>query len=142
MILAWLDWVLHMAVSPGKRLNLAMEAMGAAAQQTDGATDQETLADPRFVAPEWAIWPFQCYRDTFLRVQQWWEHATTDVPGVESHHEQLGRHPVSRVRNVRLEGLISSGPLTIIFFRHGSGSWDVFPPVPEAPAICAQLFAC
>lgn len=90
-ILAWLDWVLHMSVSPGKRLNLAMEALGVPAAQTDDASARPDPADPRFAAAEWGIWPFQFYRDAFLRAQQWWEHATTDVPGVESHHEQLVR---------------------------------------------------
>ncbi|WP_167368802.1 hypothetical protein [Paraburkholderia tuberum] len=43
-------------------------------------------------------------------------------------------------RYVWLEGAISSRPLTIVFFRHGKGSWDVFPPVEQAPAMSARYF--
>lgn len=102
MMLAWLDWVMHLTVSPGKRLDLATEALVAPAAQAGGSPlsadpaspanpASQTKADPRFAAAEWEAWPFHLYRDAFLRAQQWWEHATSGVPGVEAHHEELVR---------------------------------------------------
>jgi hypothetical protein len=53
---------------------------------------------------------------------------------------QIGRIFATHGRYVRLEGCTSTGPLTIVFFRHGDGSWCVFPPVPALPAMCGRLF--
>lgn len=70
-------------------------------------------------------------------VEKWFA-PTRSTP---AHVVHTGRHAVSHARYVLLEGLISSGPLTVVFFRHASGSWDVFPPAPETPAMCTRLFA-
>ncbi|MFM0292674.1 MULTISPECIES: hypothetical protein [Paraburkholderia] len=53
---------------------------------------------------------------------------------------QIGRLLATHGRYVRLEGCTSSGPLTIVFFRHDNGSWFVFPPAPAAPAMCGNVF--
>jgi hypothetical protein len=53
---------------------------------------------------------------------------------------QIGRVLATHGRYVRLEGCSSTGPLTIIFFRHEDGSWCVFPPVLAPPAMCGRLF--
>jgi polyhydroxyalkanoate synthase len=95
--LAWLDWGLHLAASPGKCLTLAMEAgralpgsipVGSAGTPTH-EPQPATVVDPRFADPSWQRWPFRAYRDTFLRLEAWGQHATTGVRGVEAHHEQL-----------------------------------------------------
>ena len=102
LALATLDWAAHLAVSPGKCFDLAMQACAAAvapaADQCEaeaGEADPTGLAvhagqaDPRFAAPAWAGWPFHVYRDSFLSIQRWWRDATHGVPGVERHHEEL-----------------------------------------------------
>nr|WP_082855557.1 hypothetical protein [Paraburkholderia phytofirmans] len=53
---------------------------------------------------------------------------------------QIGRVFATHGRYVRLEGCTSTGPLTIVFFRHEGGSWCVFPAVPASPAMCGRLF--
>jgi polyhydroxyalkanoate synthase len=82
--LAWLDWALHLAVSPGKCMDLARDATRNRPPGPVVPTD-----DPRFSAPAWQRWPFSAYRDAFLQVQQWWQDATTGVLGVDRHHEQV-----------------------------------------------------
>ncbi|WP_233837782.1 hypothetical protein [Paraburkholderia sp. ZP32-5] len=57
-----------------------------------------------------------------------------------AHVVHTGRMALTRARYVRLEGTISSGALSIVFFRHAKGCWDVFPPVAQAPAMCTRFF--
>lgn len=54
---------------------------------------------------------------------------------------QVGRLLATHSRYVRIEGCTSRGPLTIVFFRHGDGSWCVFPPLQATPAMCQRLVA-
>lgn len=96
--LAWLDWTMHMAVSPGKQLALASQAgwdwlyalpgwiPGPVASPHGVGHDSP---DPRFADPAWSAWPFSAYRDAFQRTEAWWRQATSGVRGVEAHHERL-----------------------------------------------------
>jgi len=97
--MAALDWSLHMALAPGKALNLAQQCATASsemAQRIQFASAARWRAaavrdDPRFSDDAWSRWPYWLYRDTFLQAQKWWEAATTATPGVERHHEELVR---------------------------------------------------
>ncbi|WP_310035221.1 PHA/PHB synthase family protein [Paraburkholderia graminis] len=99
MMLAALDWALHIALSPGKGFDLAKQCALASCElaqrmQLAGTVDSRpvrALEDPRFSADSWSRWPYWLYRDAFLQIQQWWEAATTAIPGVERHHEELVR---------------------------------------------------
>ncbi|MCA3848635.1 MAG: poly-beta-hydroxybutyrate polymerase N-terminal domain-containing protein, partial [Burkholderia sp.] len=68
LAMAVIDWAAHLAVSPGKCFELAMQAgLAAAPQSADGRTADDAdasglavhagEADPRFAAPAWAGWP-------------------------------------------------------------------------------------
>lgn len=97
-LLAWIDWAVHLSVSPGKNAALAVQAMqdwlrtwpewtyGLAAPHTP-PTDEPT--DPRFTDAAWNAWPFNAYRDTFQLAQAWWQQASSGVRGVEPHHQRL-----------------------------------------------------
>jgi poly(3-hydroxyalkanoate) synthetase len=45
--------------------------------------------DTRFAAEQWQHMPYQAIYQGFLMQQQWWHNATTDVPGVNHHHERV-----------------------------------------------------
>lgn len=98
-MLACADWAWHLAISPGKCLELGAQAWrntaNALRSALPGAPEiappAAAAADPRFAGASWSIWPFSAYRDTFLRTQQWWQNATTGVPGVDRHHEDVVR---------------------------------------------------
>ena len=98
--LAWIDWLLHLAVSPGKCFELATRAWQTAcapplaAERHGDDVGPAASVDPRFAEPAWSLWPFGLYRDGFLRAQQWWQDATTGVVGVDRHHEELTRFVV------------------------------------------------
>ncbi|MEI7466361.1 MAG: alpha/beta fold hydrolase [Burkholderiales bacterium] len=85
MAAACLDWLGHLAVSPGKQLALAMQSMRV--MPDDSAKDRQSQ-DRRFAAPEWQQWPFNLIARTFLQHERLWLNATTGVQGVSAHHEQ------------------------------------------------------
>lgn len=96
---AYLDWLTHLMLSPGKQHELLEKALEKSMRigwhAMTGPLDQckpciEPLPqDKRFGAPEWQHWPFNLIYQSFLLHQQWWHNATTDVPGVTAHHEQV-----------------------------------------------------
>jgi polyhydroxyalkanoate synthase len=102
-LLAAADWALHLALSPGQRMELARLAMAQGAQLARyaqaclvaGASPQACVdvdppvQDRRFAAPAWRQFPFNLMHQSFLLTEQWWAAATHGVWGVEKHHEDL-----------------------------------------------------
>jgi len=96
---AYGDWLLHLAMSPGKQAELVAKALRKAHRFALYAMDSATRkSDPcieplpqdrRFSHPGWQQWPFNLIYQSFLLAQQWWWNATTDVKGMSSHHEQV-----------------------------------------------------
>jgi polyhydroxyalkanoate synthase len=93
------DWGLHLAVSPGKQLQLAAKAARKNVRLLDYAmrgisNGDAALAieplpqDRRFSDPAWRQPPFNLFSQAFLLNQQWWHAATTGVSGVAKHHEE------------------------------------------------------
>lgn len=100
LALAYTDWALHFAVSPGKWLRLNEKAVRKAARFTVYAA--RANADPncapcieplpqdrRFRSEGWHRWPFNLIYQGFLLNQQWWHNVTTGIGGVSPHHEQV-----------------------------------------------------
>ena len=93
LALAFADWRLHSAVSPGRQLSLAREAINDMLRLTRTATHWSSEfrpwslispppADHRFVEPDWELLPFNMLAQTFLLTEKWWHSATTEVPGL------------------------------------------------------------
>ncbi|MBN9462131.1 MAG: polyhydroxyalkanoic acid synthase [Burkholderiales bacterium] len=99
-LLAWYDWAIHLATSPGKQRSLldkalrqqqrlAQYALRAAVMPDCPACIEPLAQDRRFADPAWQRWPFNVVHQAFLLQQQWWHNATTGVRGVSRHHEDL-----------------------------------------------------
>jgi polyhydroxyalkanoate synthase len=100
---AWLDWAMHLARCPGKRMDLAQLALEQSEQLASylracllagpGCATRCCIEppahDPRFAAPQWRQWPFNLLHQSFLLQQNWWEQATHGVWGVDPHHEDV-----------------------------------------------------
>ncbi len=98
---AYLDWAVHLAAAPGKRLQLldkaarkslrlASHAWHYAGRSGDCPACIEPLPqDRRFAGAAWQQWPFNFLYQGFLLQQQWWHNATTGVRGVTAHHEAM-----------------------------------------------------
>lgn len=54
---------------------------------------------------------------------------------------EFSRTPSHRTRYVRVSARGPQGCLTIVFFRHDDGSWNVFPPNAKVLAMCAYRLA-
>ncbi|MFT4065949.1 PHA/PHB synthase family protein [Paraburkholderia sp.] len=100
LALAWADWLIHLAVAPGKQLELAalgvqdarrIAAYLAQASSGDYAAPlaEASPADERFRADVWQTEPYRFWQQAFLLTEQWWNAATRGVPGATRHHEDV-----------------------------------------------------
>jgi polyhydroxyalkanoate synthase len=99
LVLAYTDWLSHLALSPAKQAELVHKAWRKAARlcqylPRSGEADAPPCIEPlpqdrRFADPAWRQWPFNVISQSFLLAQQWWHNATTEVRGVSRHHEEV-----------------------------------------------------
>ncbi len=98
--LAYADWVQHLLLSPDKQAELVRKALrkvdrflsycARAGKNAECPVCIEPLPqDRRFAAEAWQQWPYNALYQGFLLTQQWWHNATTGVPGVSRHHEDI-----------------------------------------------------
>lgn len=99
---AWSDWAFHLAMLPGKRLELQRQAAEAVlAVWRQAVCDPENWAfvpaagDKRFRGDAWKTPPFSFLAQMQLAMEAQWRAATSNVRGVAPHHarrvEFLGR---------------------------------------------------
>ncbi len=98
---AYFDWAIHLAVSPGKRLQLVDKAMRKTTRFANyafrsalegGKTPcciEPLPQDRRFAGADWQKPPYNFMYQAFLLQQQWWHNATTGIRGVTKHHEAM-----------------------------------------------------
>jgi polyhydroxyalkanoate synthase len=100
LTLAFTDWAVHLAGSPGAQQRLADKAFRKAGRLAAHVAERwrdpaappciEPLPqDHRFDDPAWRQWPFDMLVQGFLLSQQWWHNATTGIEGVSPHHEEV-----------------------------------------------------
>ncbi len=98
LLLAYLDWYVHLMFSPGKQVELlekarrksarfSMYALKAAMSPDTSPAIEPLPQDRRFRAPAWQRWPFNLINQGFLLNQQLWFNATTGIRGVSRRHE-------------------------------------------------------
>src|SRR5438105_242683 len=91
---AFMDWWVHLATSPAKQWELtqfAAEQWVRAWQGRPTVPDgvEPLTQDKRFDDPGWRDLPYRWWEHNFLLEQQWWQRATTAVPGLDRHHEEM-----------------------------------------------------
>ena len=96
--LAWADWAWHLAVSPGRQMELAALAaqLGRDALQHPAGNDipggepavGRSDDDPRFRHPAWTAWPFNVLRSGFRNSEAFWREAA-HMPGMTAHHAEM-----------------------------------------------------
>ncbi|WP_226941710.1 PHA/PHB synthase family protein [Pseudooceanicola spongiae] len=89
---AWMDWAVHMAVSPGKQLQLMEKSLrdtqALAAQAFRGAAG-DAAPDARFAGEGWQAYPFNIWAQSHQQAWRWWQEVVTGVHGVTPAHEKL-----------------------------------------------------
>jgi polyhydroxyalkanoate synthase subunit PhaC len=95
---AWFDWASHLAVSPGRQIELAgrvlLEAIWLAHEAkpmlSAPVPSQRALPnDRRFRDEAWTVWPFRHYANMFLACERWWDEATSHVHGMSAAHQAM-----------------------------------------------------
>lgn len=93
-------WLSHLAVSPGKHMELVEKAfrksMRFATYAGQTATEPATPPcieplpqDRRFDGEAWHQWPYNLMYQSFLLTQQWWYNAATDIDGLSEEDERV-----------------------------------------------------
>lgn len=90
LLLAFLDWELHLANAPERRLDLARKAV----EQWNRLAARDRWipvppGDRRFDDPAWRQPPFDLISQAFLLTEQWWEEAARAPRGVAKAHENV-----------------------------------------------------
>ena len=96
--LATLDWIAHLAISPGKRLQLAQSFMsklvelglyGVESLYKKDAQGPASAIERRMSGEAWQKWPFKVFAQAHQTSKDWWQEATIGVEGVRSENEIL-----------------------------------------------------
>lgn len=112
LLLAYTDWLSHLAASPQRRLEIAQEGIVdtqrffEAAQRffTPGQGPWSLIKPPpqdkRFARPEWEQPPFNLMAQAFLLGEQWWHSAATGVRGVAKQNESIVEFSIRQMLDV------------------------------------------
>jgi polyhydroxyalkanoate synthase subunit PhaC len=95
----YFEWLAHLAVSPGKQLQLIEKAQRKNSRFTVYASSymrdfksppciEPLPQDRRFNHESWQSWPYNFMYQAFLLTQQWWDNATNNVDGLSRKDEQ------------------------------------------------------
>jgi polyhydroxyalkanoate synthase len=88
------DWWVHLLASPAKQWELVQFGLQQWARAwgvgpAASGDIQPMPQDKRFADPAWQTPPYRLVAQAFLLQEEWWQRATTAVPGVTRHHEAM-----------------------------------------------------
>ncbi|MEL7043468.1 MAG: poly-beta-hydroxybutyrate polymerase N-terminal domain-containing protein, partial [Pseudomonadota bacterium] len=96
--LATLDWVSHLAISPGKRIQLVQSftrklgRLGLYSLQSlikKDAKGPASSIERRMSSEDWRRWPFNVLAEAHQTTKDWVKEATVGIEGVRSEHEVM-----------------------------------------------------
>jgi polyhydroxyalkanoate synthase subunit PhaC len=100
MAMAYLDWLMHLGLAPGKQallnekairkmVRLALYAFKSNQNPDTPPCVHPLSQDHRFDGEGWRQWPYNLIYQSFLLTQQWWFNATTRNRGVDPRNEAI-----------------------------------------------------
>ncbi|HEX2940817.1 MAG TPA: alpha/beta fold hydrolase, partial [Rhodopila sp.] len=91
--LAFMDWGLHLANAPFRRIALYRAAVEQWARLAAAMAGQTAIVpsptDHRFADPAWRDPPFSLYAQAFLLAEEWWAQATDGPPGISRQNQRV-----------------------------------------------------
>jgi polyhydroxyalkanoate synthase len=112
LLLAYTDWLVHLAWSPQRQIEISQAALVDAGRFVEAAKNffspeqgpwsliKPQPQDRRFDRPEWQQPPFNLMAQAFLLGQRWWHDATTGVRGVAKQNEAIVEFAVRQMLDV------------------------------------------
>jgi polyhydroxyalkanoate synthase len=113
LMLTYYDWMAHLVSYPGKIAELFegafQNAMRFSVYAARSLFDPTTASCPcieplpqdhRFSSPDWSIWPFNLFCQSFLLAEQWWQNAVTGIQGVSRHHEEVASFVARQILDI------------------------------------------
>jgi polyhydroxyalkanoate synthase len=98
LVNAYIDWLGHLAISPGKLALLAQSLIRKLTQlglynvqsliKAD-ATKPAKISERQFQSDAWQRWPFTVFAQGYLVTKEWWKESTTGIEGLNKDHERL-----------------------------------------------------
>ena len=107
--LAYLDWLNHLAISPGKQIRLAQSLLlkvvklgffNLGAMFKKPPQGPASSLERRVSGDAWQRWPFNVLAQAHQCSKDWWDEAATDVAGVSDSHRELVRFITGQVLDV------------------------------------------
>ena len=104
--IAYLDWLSHLAISPGKQLQLVRSLAlklfrlgfyNAAILLRQSADGPASKLERRVSSEHWQRWPFNVMAQAHQSARDWWDEAIRDTPGVSNGHQELVRFMTNQV---------------------------------------------
>lgn len=121
LILAFVDWYIHLSFHPAKQVELTELAQGVSwrlwclllSSLSENEHSEFCIKlsphDKRFADDSWQQYPYFMIYQHFLLLQEWWQNATSDIHGVSRHHEEVTQFTVRQVLDMFSP---SNSPLT------------------------------
>jgi polyhydroxyalkanoate synthase len=98
ILIAYVDWLSHLSISPGKQLKLVQSLFKKSASlglysikslSGSAADGPASKLERRVSGEDWQRWPFCVFAQVHQTTKDLWNEATHDVAGVSASHEQL-----------------------------------------------------
>ena len=112
LLLAYTDWLSHLAASPQRQIEIAQKALVDAKRFSEASRRffspgqgpwsliKPQPQDKRFGRQEWEQPPFNLMAQAFLLGEQWWHNATTGVRGVAKQNEAIVEFSIRQMLDV------------------------------------------
>lgn len=91
LVQMYATWLSQLSLCPGRLASLAaFPSVKLAARLLQGCDDDNPACadDPRFSSESWKIWPWAMYLQTFHAMEEFWDLATKDIPGLDPQTER------------------------------------------------------
>jgi polyhydroxyalkanoate synthase len=127
LVQMYATWLSQLSLCPGRLASLAaFPSVKLAARLLQGCDDDNPACaeDPRFSSESWKIWPWTMYLQTFHAMEEFWDLATKDIPGLDPQTERAVSFMARQILDARAPSnfLLTNPDLLFETVRSGGAS--------------------